>query len=105
MRFTALIPLVLSAVGLVHAIDRRLLYAIPAGDTMDSFTSDFDEACATWPPAIDAGLTFAEAFLQPGDFGGNHSDTEAKIFCLWTDGTTFTEFTTAVADSLGATHV
>ncbi|KAJ6557571.1 hypothetical protein B0H19DRAFT_1148121 [Mycena capillaripes] len=100
-----LVPFLFAALGLVRAIDNRLLYAIPAGDSIDTFTSDFDAACASWAPAAAAGLTFAEALVEPGDFSGKNADTEAKIFCTWTDGTTSTTFTKDVAASLGATEL
>ncbi|KAJ7512868.1 hypothetical protein B0H11DRAFT_1898133 [Mycena galericulata] len=103
MRFAALIPFLCAGLGLVRAADDRLLYTIPAGDTIDTFTSDFDTTCSTWPPAIAAGLTFVESLVEPGDFSGKNADTEARIVCAWTDGTTITTFTTDVAASLGAT--
>ncbi|KAJ7479741.1 hypothetical protein FB451DRAFT_1239727 [Mycena latifolia] len=106
MRFAALLPFICAGLGgLVQARDDRLLYAIPAGDTMDVFTSDFDAACGSWAPAIDAGLTAFEALVEPGDFSGKNADTEAKIFCSWSNGPgiNITLFTTDVAASLGAT--
>ncbi|KAJ7894244.1 hypothetical protein B0H14DRAFT_3125649 [Mycena olivaceomarginata] len=103
MQFALSAAFLLAAVGLVHAVDDRLLYTIPAGDTMQTFTSDFTDACSTWPPAVNAGMTFVEALVEPGDFSGKNADTEAKIICGWTDGTTFPTFTEDVAASLGAT--
>ncbi|KAJ7484435.1 hypothetical protein FB451DRAFT_84850 [Mycena latifolia] len=103
MRFAVLLPFLCAGLGLVHAVDDRLLYTIPAGDTIDTFTSDFDDACTTWAPAVYAGLTFVDFLVEPGDFSGKNADTEARIVCAWTDGTTITTFTTDVAASLGAT--
>ncbi|KAJ6452501.1 hypothetical protein C8R45DRAFT_1223533 [Mycena sanguinolenta] len=106
MHFTTAFTTVLfAAVGLVRAVDNRLLYEIPAGDDMATFTADWTAACSTWAPAAAQGLTFNEAFINPGDFQGKNADTEALIFCSWTDGTTFTTFTTDVAASLGATEL
>jgi hypothetical protein len=41
MQFTLSAAFLLAAVGLVHAVDDRLLYTIPAGDTMQTFTSEY----------------------------------------------------------------
>ncbi|KAJ7673574.1 hypothetical protein B0H17DRAFT_1334993 [Mycena rosella] len=105
MRVAVLLPFLCTGVGLVHAIDARLLYKIPAGDNMDTFTTDFDNACATWPPAVAAGFTFGSFLVEPGDFRGKNADTEAKIVCAWTNGQNLELFTTDVASSLGATPV
>ncbi|KAJ7894817.1 hypothetical protein B0H13DRAFT_2035741 [Mycena leptocephala] len=72
---------------------------------MGTFINEFDEACSTWAPAIAAGLTWVQSLVEPGDFSGKNPDTEAKIVCAWTDGTTITTFTQDVAASLGATPV
>ncbi|KAK7059689.1 glycoside hydrolase family 81 protein [Favolaschia claudopus] len=104
MRFTALASSVLFAVvGLVSAVDNRLLYQFPAGDTLETFSADFEAACSTWQPAIDQGLTYARTLIEPGDWQGKNADTQAKIICSWTDGTNFPPFTVDVAASLGAT--
>ncbi|KAJ7150993.1 hypothetical protein C8R43DRAFT_1005855 [Mycena crocata] len=103
MRFAAIAPFLFAAIGLVRARDDRLLYTIPVGDTIATFTSDFQAACNTWPAAVNAGLNFVSDLVQPGDFQGKNADTEAKIVCSWADGTTITTFTTDVAASLGAT--
>ncbi|KAJ7909381.1 hypothetical protein B0H13DRAFT_2014416 [Mycena leptocephala] len=100
MRSSVLISLLSAAVGFVHAIDNRLLYTIPAGDDMVEFAVAFGNACASWQPAIAAGLTFGGFIVEPGDFRGNNPDTEAKIVCGWSNGMTFTK---DVAASLGAT--
>ncbi|KAJ7061503.1 hypothetical protein C8F01DRAFT_1137606 [Mycena amicta] len=104
MHFTALVSFLVVAAGFVRAADDRLLYKIPAGDTIDQFTSDFNTACSTWQPAIDQGLTFVEALVEPGDFSGKNADTEAKIVCAWENSNdVITTFTEDVATSLGAT--
>ncbi|KAJ7098308.1 hypothetical protein C8R44DRAFT_811311 [Mycena epipterygia] len=103
MRFAVLLPFLCAGLGLVHAADDRLLYTIPAADSIDTFTSDFTAACSSWQPAVAAGLTFVDSLVEPGDFQGKHADTEARIVCAWTNGTTITTFTTDVAASLGAT--
>ncbi|KAJ6572048.1 hypothetical protein B0H19DRAFT_1372950 [Mycena capillaripes] len=105
MRFATILPFICAGLGLVRATDDRLLYAIPAGDTIDTFTVAFQTTCKNWPPAVDAGLKFEEGLVEPGDFSGKNAATEAKILCYFTDGTTFPEFTTEVASSLGATPV
>ncbi|KAJ6572042.1 hypothetical protein B0H19DRAFT_1065039 [Mycena capillaripes] len=102
MKFAVLAPFLFACVALVRARDDRLLFTIPAGDTIDAFTTDFEDACANWAPAIDAGLTFVDFLVEAGDFSGNNADTEARIVCAWTNGT-ITTFTTDVAESLGAT--
>ncbi|KAJ7785255.1 hypothetical protein DFH07DRAFT_948328 [Mycena maculata] len=104
MRLAAILPFFFAGLGLVRAIDERLLYTIPAGDTIDTFTSDFESTCATWAPAIAAGLTSEASLVEPGDFSGANADTEARIYCTWTHGTTIVPFTTEVAASLGATE-
>ncbi|KAF7343296.1 Glycoside hydrolase family 81 protein [Mycena venus] len=106
MLFTVLASVLFANLGLVRAVDDRLPYWIPAGDTIATFTADFDNACATWPPAIAAGnLTFLFSLVEPGNFQGKNADTEALIACEWTDGvsTIPTTFTTEIAAYLGAT--
>jgi hypothetical protein len=105
MRFTILAPFLLASLGLVRARDDRLLYTIPAGDSMDTFTaeyaqsyistamtkphvSSFETACSTWPPAIAAGLTFLDFLVEPGDFSGKNADSASSrslvsfLFCF-----------------------
>ncbi|KAJ7171467.1 hypothetical protein C8R46DRAFT_1217028 [Mycena filopes] len=104
MQLTLLVPVLCAAFGVVHAADDRLLFTIPAGDTIEQFSADFQSTCAAWPPAVAAGLTFLDSLVEPGDFQGKNADTEAKIVCAWTDSTgAITTFTTEVATSLGAT--
>ncbi|KAJ7033154.1 hypothetical protein C8F04DRAFT_1105302 [Mycena alexandri] len=103
MQFTIFASFLFAAVGLVAAADDRLLFTIPYGDSIDTFTSDFQTACSTWQPAIDAGLTLVNDLVEAGDFSGKNADTEARLVCAWSDGTTITTFTTDVATSLGAT--
>ncbi|KAJ7255283.1 hypothetical protein C8J57DRAFT_605480 [Mycena rebaudengoi] len=105
MRFSTILPFVCASIGLVRAEDFRLLFTIPAGDDMATFEADFANACTSWAPAEDAGLTLVSFHTQPGDFSGNNADTQIKISCVWTDGTTKTPFTKDVAASLGATPV
>ncbi|KAJ6481974.1 hypothetical protein C8R45DRAFT_1132662 [Mycena sanguinolenta] len=123
MRYhTAFVAILSAAVGLVRAVDDRLLYQIPAGDTMATFTAEYahifnarhvhqspsiqlEEHLLHLAAAIAQGLTSPEAFINPGDFQGKNADTEALIFCAWTNGTTFPTFTTEVAASLGATEL
>ncbi|KAJ7789601.1 hypothetical protein B0H14DRAFT_3484024 [Mycena olivaceomarginata] len=105
MQFTAIFAsVVFAAVGLIQAADNRLLFTIPAGDSVDTFTADFTDACTAWAPAVDAGFTFVEALVEPGDFSAKNADTEARLICSFTDGTTFPTFTTDVATSMGATR-
>ncbi|KAJ7042946.1 hypothetical protein C8F04DRAFT_1251757 [Mycena alexandri] len=82
MRFTVFF----APVGLVSAADDRLLFAIPSGDSIDTFTSKHQ-------PAIDADLTLVDIVVEAGDFSGNNADTEARLVCAWTDGTTVTTLT------------
>ncbi|KAJ6616450.1 hypothetical protein B0H10DRAFT_2391792 [Mycena sp. CBHHK59/15] len=70
MKFTTFIPFICAGLGLVRAVDDRLLYTIPAGDTMDEFTA---ATCGSWQPAIDEGLTFVESLVEPGDFSGHNA--------------------------------
>ncbi|KAJ7154741.1 hypothetical protein C8R46DRAFT_442991 [Mycena filopes] len=98
MRFTIFASsLLFAAVGLVSAADDRLLFTIPAGDSIDTFTTDFESACSTWQPAIDDGLTFLDYLVEAGDFQGKNADTEARLVCAWTNGSAITTFTTDVA--------
>ncbi|KAJ7676719.1 hypothetical protein DFH06DRAFT_1168895 [Mycena polygramma] len=101
MRLTSLAPFVFAT--LVRAVDYRLLYEIPTGDTMEEFTTDFDNICITWPPAVAAGLTFGGYLVEPDDYSGHNADTEAKIYCVWENGPTRVPFTEDVATFLGAT--
>ncbi|KAJ6514825.1 hypothetical protein C8R47DRAFT_493500 [Mycena vitilis] len=102
MRFSVLASFIFASVGLVLAADDRLLFTIPAGDTIANFTTDFDNACSTWAPAVAAGLTFVDNLVEAGDFQGKNAATEARLVCAWTNGSIQT-FTTDVATSLGAT--
>ncbi|KAJ6452748.1 hypothetical protein C8R45DRAFT_945459 [Mycena sanguinolenta] len=85
MRFTSVASILFAAVGLVHAEDYRLLYQIPAGDTMAEFTTAFQSACNNWAPAEAARASgnFLEAYVQPGDYTGANATTEALIYCSW----------------------
>ncbi|KAJ7098301.1 hypothetical protein C8R44DRAFT_988831 [Mycena epipterygia] len=105
MRFATVLPFVFSGLGLVRAIDDRLLYTIPSRDTIAIFTTAFQSTCESWPAA--AGLKFEEALVEPGDFSGANDTTEAKLLCYFADAATgtFPEFTADVAASLGATPV
>ncbi|KAJ7634963.1 hypothetical protein FB45DRAFT_1002412 [Roridomyces roridus] len=103
MQFTTLLSIALASFGLVRAADNRLLFTIPAGTTVDAFTSSFEAACDSWAPAVAAGLTLQTDLVEAGDFSGQNADTEVRLVCSWTDGTTATLFTTDVAESLGAT--
>ncbi|KAJ6616459.1 hypothetical protein B0H10DRAFT_1949107 [Mycena sp. CBHHK59/15] len=107
MRLGTLLTLLGSSIGLVHAIDNRLLFTIPAGETMDTFEVDFDNTCSTWGPAADEGLTFISTLFEPGDFSGKNKDTEARLVCSWYNASDPVykdiTFTVAVAEYLGAT--
>ncbi|KAJ6502692.1 hypothetical protein C8R47DRAFT_1210760 [Mycena vitilis] len=72
---------------------------------MAEFTTDFENTCTTWPPAVAAGFTFENYLVEAGDYQGKNADTQAKIFCVWLDGTVQTPFTSEVAVSLGANVV
>ncbi|KAJ7067499.1 hypothetical protein C8F01DRAFT_1079586 [Mycena amicta] len=105
MRFN-LALIVASVVGAAQAFDFRELYTLPSGLDMVSFTVEFGNACATWAPALSAGLTFEGFNVEPGDFRGLNPDTEAKIDCVFTVGGDVHQpqpFTDGVATSLGAT--
>ncbi|KAJ7614306.1 hypothetical protein DFH06DRAFT_1368601 [Mycena polygramma] len=102
MRFSVLASFIFASVGLVLAADDRLLFTIPAGETIAKFTTDFDNACSTWAPAVAAGLTFVDNLVEAGDFQGKNTATQARLVCAWTNGSIQT-FTTDVATSLGAT--
>nr|GAT56858.1 predicted protein [Mycena chlorophos] len=108
MRFNLAALIVASAVGIAQAYDFRLLYALPSGDDMVEFTVDFGNACAHWAPALAANLTFEDFNVLPGDYHGNNTETEAKIYCVWNQGGNVhepTAYTKDVAASLGATPV
>ncbi|KAJ7150986.1 hypothetical protein C8R43DRAFT_1236173 [Mycena crocata] len=97
--------------GRVGAADNRLLYTIPAKETIETFRSCFVDTCAkgTWKPAHHKGLTYRGFIFQPGDYSGKHNDTEARLVCSWYN-TSAPEpqppsitFTREVAEYLGAT--
>ncbi|KAG7098365.1 hypothetical protein E1B28_000323 [Marasmius oreades] len=102
MQFSTVLLSIASLVGLVSAVDNRLLFQVPAGETTTSFQPKFEAQCQTWPDA--ANLTFQTLYYQPGDFSGQNANTEVKLICSYHDeaGTTIT-FTKEVATSLGAT--
>ncbi|KAK7059611.1 hypothetical protein R3P38DRAFT_2836826 [Favolaschia claudopus] len=106
MRFATLTTSIFFAmVGLVSARDDRLLFTIPAGESMDQFSTDFQSTCSTWYPAENGdSYTFLDALVEPGDFQGKNADTEAKLVCAWTDTSgDIILYTTDVAEALGAT--
>ncbi|KAJ6491339.1 hypothetical protein C8R47DRAFT_1272041 [Mycena vitilis] len=102
MRFTVLASFAFASLSLVLARDDRLLFTIPSEETIDEFTTEFEDACSVWSPAVAASLTFLDYLVEAGDFQGKNADTEARLVCAWTNGTIQT-FTTDVATSLGAT--
>ncbi|KAF7340526.1 hypothetical protein MSAN_02124100 [Mycena sanguinolenta] len=103
MHLAVLASTVFAAVGLVKATDYYQLWTIPAGSNMAQFDTAFHNACINWAPGEAAGLTPWQIRVLPGDFQGNNPDTEALIYCLWTDvDDEVVDFTVAVATSLGA---
>ncbi|KAJ7255279.1 hypothetical protein C8J57DRAFT_1721840 [Mycena rebaudengoi] len=111
MRFTrttrlAVLPLLLYGTIGGQATDYRLLYTIPAKDTMATFRVRFDETCPTWKPALENGYTFRGTLIEPGDYSGKHTDTEARLVCSWYNASTVNKptiiFTREVAECLGA---
>ncbi|KAJ7089260.1 hypothetical protein B0H15DRAFT_281144 [Mycena belliarum] len=111
MRSAVFLPVLCAAFGLVRAtpipaVDDRLLYKIPAKESMDAFGAAFTSRCSTWEPALHgASLTFLQALVEPGDFSGNNADTEVKLVCAWSNDAGIQTFTADVAASLGATPV
>ncbi|KAJ7698643.1 hypothetical protein B0H17DRAFT_1050292 [Mycena rosella] len=116
MRFPAAPLLLRVLLGIamvgVQAVDNRLLYTIPAKDSIDAFRAAFESTCAngTWTRAHHAlrGLSFRGFIFQPGDYAGKHADTEARLVCSWynasaPDPAPSVTFTTEVAAYLGAT--
>ncbi|KAK7043257.1 hypothetical protein VNI00_008611 [Paramarasmius palmivorus] len=104
-----LVPLVYLAgiFGIVQAVDNRLLFQVPDGETVAAFGEQFTNSCETWSPAIDEGLTLQTIYVQPGDFRGENADTQVRLICSYHDddsGETVT-FTEDVAESLGATQL
>ncbi|KAJ7033157.1 hypothetical protein C8F04DRAFT_1105308 [Mycena alexandri] len=95
----------------VQAIDSRLLYTIPKGESMQQFTDCFEQTCTkgTWKPPPPKGLTFRGFLVEPGDYSGKNADTEAKIVCSWYNASApgpnqpSITFTKEVAEYLGAT--
>ncbi|KAJ7723371.1 hypothetical protein B0H16DRAFT_1737221 [Mycena metata] len=96
---------------LVQAMDSRLLYTIPKGESMKGFTDCFEQTCTkgTWKPPPPRGLTFRGFLVEPGDYSGKNADTEAKIVCSWYNASApgpsqpSITFTAQVAEYLGAT--
>ncbi|KAF8181891.1 hypothetical protein K438DRAFT_1767621 [Mycena galopus ATCC 62051] len=109
MRFATLTSFLLAGVSLVAAEDYRELFAIPTGDTMAAFTTDFVSTCSTWYPAENGdSLHLLEAQVTPGDYQGKNVDTEALVICTWVgpdEGDPVQDFTVAVAEAVGATHI
>ncbi|KAF7315943.1 Glycoside hydrolase family 81 protein [Mycena indigotica] len=104
MRFSTTLAILASVAGFASAADNRLLYNIPSSETPVSFAVAFGNACATYAPAIAAGLTFEAFQVQPGNFQGQNTQTQAKIFCsFWDAAHVITTFTDEVATSVGAT--
>ncbi|ESK93862.1 hypothetical protein Moror_13045 [Moniliophthora roreri MCA 2997] len=91
--------------GVAQAVDNRLLFEVPAGETVEEFSPKFQDSCSTWGPAIDQGLTLQTIYVNPGDFRGQNADTQVKLICSYHNdetGATIT-FTKDVAEDLGAT--
>ncbi|KAF7374242.1 hypothetical protein MSAN_00307100 [Mycena sanguinolenta] len=109
MRFATLTSFLLAGVSVVAAADFRELVAIPAGDTMAVFTTDFVSTCSTWYPAENGdSLHLLDARVTPGDYQGNNVDTEALVVCTWVgpnEGDPVQDFTVAVAEAVGATPI
>ncbi|KAF7343992.1 hypothetical protein MVEN_01688400 [Mycena venus] len=109
MRFAILASFLLAGASLVVAEDFRELFAIPTGDTMAAFTTNFVATCSTWYPAENGdSLHLLEARVTPGDFQGKNVDTEALVVCTWVgpnEGDPVQDFTAAVAEAVGATPI
>ncbi|KAF7295571.1 Glycoside hydrolase family 81 protein [Mycena indigotica] len=104
MRFSATLAVLASVVGFATAADNRLLYQLPSSETPVSFAVAFGNACASYAPALGAGLTFRYFQVQPGNFQGQNTETQAKIFCSFQDAAGVASlFTNEVATSVGAT--
>ncbi|KAK1219943.1 hypothetical protein PQX77_017308 [Marasmius sp. AFHP31] len=106
MKFTStLITLTIASLTtLALAVDNRLLFQVPAGDTTETFQPKFVETCQNWPEA--SGLTLQTVTYQVGDWQGKNNETQVKLICSYHDNvpTTIT-FTKQVAESLGATEI
>ncbi|KAJ7095033.1 hypothetical protein C8R44DRAFT_813818 [Mycena epipterygia] len=109
MRFATLTSFLLAGAGLVTAEDFRQLFAIPAGDTIAAFTTNFVSTCSTWFPAENGdSLHLLGAQVTPGDFQGKNVNTEALLVCTWVgpnEGDPVQDFTVAVAEAVGATPI
>ncbi|KAJ8076204.1 hypothetical protein PM082_000622 [Marasmius tenuissimus] len=104
MKFTSILLTVSSLTGLALAVDNRLLFQVPAGDTTATFEPKFVETCQNWPEA--SSLTLQTVYYQPGNWQGKNTETQVRLICSYHDDvpTTIT-FTKQVAESLGATPV
>ncbi|KAJ7023680.1 hypothetical protein C8F04DRAFT_1133620 [Mycena alexandri] len=109
MRFATLTSFLFAGVSLVAAEDFRQLFAIPSGETIAAFTTNFVSTCSTWFPAESGdSLHLLEARVTPGDFQGKNVDTEALLVCTWVGpsaGDPVQDFTVAVAEAVGATPI
>ncbi|KAK0557060.1 hypothetical protein OC846_000707 [Tilletia horrida] len=87
------------------AADNRLLvkFTQPASQ----FPSVWTSACKNYKPT-DSNLKYQEAYVNLGDFHGQHANNEAKVFCSFAyprSPNSPTLFTKQVAAKVGATII
>ncbi|KDN50419.1 hypothetical protein K437DRAFT_255137 [Tilletiaria anomala UBC 951] len=89
--------------ALTKRVDNRQLVSFQGGDGA-AFCKAWKCACVNYEPTNTA-LYFQATYCQPGDFSGKNTNTEARVYCTFTDGTTQTQVVKHIAAETGATLV
>ncbi|WVQ72193.1 hypothetical protein IAR50_001739 [Cryptococcus sp. DSM 104548] len=83
------------------AADYRLLVNKPDCQSIDQFRFNFETLC----PVFDSSSnnTYQGVLFEAGDYSGDNKDTQARVFCTYTNGTDGSVYTvtTDLTTSLG----
>ncbi|KAI0268739.1 hypothetical protein BC834DRAFT_820702 [Gloeopeniophorella convolvens] len=91
-------------VSATAAFDLRELYTF-SGESSADFCAAWNDACTNYKPS-DTSLFFLDTACRPGDFQGQHTDTEALASCAFTqDGHVPISENDAIASEVGGTLV
>ncbi|KAJ6505908.1 hypothetical protein C8R47DRAFT_1209847 [Mycena vitilis] len=104
MRFTASLALLITSVGLVHALDNFLLYTLPPQVNLTQFAPAFTSVCAIWPVAIQKNQTLLGALAEPPIPNVDPLDS-VRITCTYHDATLLYQYAADIASVLGAAPV
>ncbi|PWN95766.1 hypothetical protein FA09DRAFT_340712 [Tilletiopsis washingtonensis] len=87
MHFLASVVALFSALMLVSAIDERVLVKFNDSKGGVDYCKQWKCACVNYQPK-DTSYEFAVsgAYCNPGDFQGRNPDSEAKVYCVFTNG-------------------